>query len=395
MALQAVLDGVDVSDVVQEATSDHNLNEKYVATAKIPVAQAFELSDGARLKLVDADLPGNDIDHHGTVKFESAEDGEDGDGLVEYTSESAREIWEWRLARDGPSDTDDPGNYVTPDFLTRLEKGPLVMEDVLLQSDDGSDPALGEGDMAMTFGSFPADGIDLSGAPASFPLSIDALARLLCSTGELDVVETMIDSAGAMSQIDCFNGNYGDDLTGSIEYVYEGGLTGNVRTIKRTRDMAKLANKLRYLLGPRKTDERWGRSIEATNVDIPDTSTYTQADLVSAIMASRAAWLVRFDLRTYDTFSNESNAIPLYWRLWQDESLWRLQPRTLYRLTPTEGELPAFDVGDLVGVGAFAEFMGGFSGAQRVFGRKITWDVDGVASLGELRTSADSEILGA
>jgi hypothetical protein len=393
VSLQVYIGGSDVSSVVQEATSDHWLNKKYVATCKIPVSQFSFPADGARLKIVDTSLP-NPIEHHGTIKFISAEDGEDADGLVEITSESAREIWEHRLARDGPSDPDDPGNYVTPDFMARLKKAPLIMQDVLQQSLDGSDPAWGEGDMAMELGSFSGGGVSVAGAPASFPLTIDALANLLCSTGELDLVETMIDSGGNMSRIDGYDGKYGSDLSGSVEFTFDPSAVpySNVRTIRYTRDASKLMNKLRYLLGPRKTDERWGRSVEATGA-LPDTSTYTHAQLVSLIMASRATWLVRQELRTYDSFSNESSAAPLYWRLWQDESYWRLQPRTLVNVAPIEGIYPGFDIGDLVGVSAWSGFMGGFSGVQRIFGRKLSWDVDGVVQLSNLRTSADGEAL--
>lgn len=395
MALEVILDGVDVSDVVQEAWSHHWLNRKYFGTVRIPVAQAFLPSEGARMKITDPDLAGlglNPIDHHGTVKFVSAEDGTGGDdeGICEITSESAREIWEHRRARNGPA-TSDPGNYIKPTFFDELLSGPQIIEDVLTQSIDGSDPALGEGDMACALGSFEAGGISLAGTPMATPLSIEELANLLASTGEVDIVETMIDSAGDMSQIDAYNGAFGDNLSTTFEYVYEE--NGTARGVKFTYDASKLANKIRYLLAPRVTDTRWRRSIEATNVDIPDTSTYTQAALVAAITASRSTWLVRDDVRIYDQFGREADAVPLYWRLWQDESLWRLQPRKLYTIFPREGELPGYDIGDVIGVGAHAGFMGGFSGEQRIFGRRLHWDVNGVVSVTELQTSADGDTL--
>lgn len=392
MTLQTTLDGVDATGLVQSATSTHWLNKKYIATVRIPVAEAWITSDGAKLKLVDTDLALNDIEHHGVVKFISAEDGTggDGEGLAEYTSESAREIWEARRARNGPG-TSDPGNYIKPTFFDELEKGPLIMEDVLTQSEDGSDTALGEGPTNVQLGSFDGTGISLAGTPMATPMSIDELANLLCSTGEVDLIETMIDSGGNTSLLDGYNGNYGTDRTGSISYVYEP--NGTARGAKLTYDMSKLANKLRYLLGPRIDDSHWRRSIEASNTDIPDTSTYTEASLVAAIMASRSAWLVRDDVRVYDSFATEAAAVPLYWRLWQDESLWRLQPRKLYTVLPLEGYLPAFDIGDLIHVGAHAGFMGGFSGAQRVYGRTVEWDVDGVATISAIYTSADSDSL--
>ena len=41
----------------------------------------------------------------------------------------------------------------------------LVVQDVLTQSADGSDPANGEGDLFMELGSFPGGGVDLDGRP--------------------------------------------------------------------------------------------------------------------------------------------------------------------------------------------------------------------------------------
>lgn len=386
--LSAFIGGSEVTSVVQAATSQHLLNKKWVGTVRIPVAQSGPDATGQRLALVDPSLPGNSLDFHGVIKQCTAEDGEDGDGMVEYTAESSREIWEWRPARDGPSDP-LPGNYISPDFLTRLQKGPLVMEDVLLQSMDGSDPAAGEGTLFQQLGSFPSDGIDLSGLPMNTPMTIEQLATLLTSTGEVDIVETMIDSGGDMAQIDCYNGNYPG--VGGGSYAYEP--DGNISKITYTRDMAKLANKIRYLLGPRKTKNRWARSIEASNTDIPDTSLYTQAALVAAIMASRTTYGVRSDIRIFDSFNTESSVVPFYWRLWQDESLWRLQPRLIVKWKATDGVYPSFDIGALLDVSWHADFMGGGSGQQRAFGRKVSWDVDGVVSLDEILTSSDGDTL--
>lgn len=389
--LEAYIGGVEVTDVVQDASSEHWLNKTYVGTVKIPVAQAGADATGERLKLVDTDLP-VDIDFHGIIKNCNAAEGGEYDGLVEYTAYSAREILEWRPARNGPA-SGDAGNYIKPTFLDLL-KGGLIMEDVLTQSADGSDPADGEGDLFMdiTSGTFHSDGVDLNGAPMNTPMTIEQLASILASTGEFDMVETMIDSGGNMSRIDTYPGDYAGIGSGALAYEPD----GNVRAIAYTRDMSKTVNKLRYLLGPRIRGfegRRWRRSIEATNTDIPDTSTYTQADLVTMIMASRTTYGVRADIRIFDSFNNEFDAVPLYWRLWQDESLWRAQPRLLVKFTPIEGLYPTFDVGTILDVSWHADFMGGGSGQQRCYGRKISWDVDGVARLDQVMTSSDADTL--
>jgi hypothetical protein len=387
--LSAFIGGADVTSIVQEADSTHDLNKTWKATVKIPVSQMSSFPTGQRLALVDPELPGNSLDHHGTIKLVSAASGEDMDGMVELTSFSSREIWEDRLCRDGPTDPDDPGNYVTPDFLKRLKKAPLCLQDVLLQSADGSDPASGEGTMWQAMGTFPSDGISLAGVPASFPLSIEALANLFAATGELDVVETMTTAGGNLAQIDCYNGNYAGIGGGSYSFSPD----GNIRAAVYISDMTKMKTKLRYLLGPRKTDERWGRSIEASNMDIPDNPHYSQGALVSAIMSARSTYGVRFEVRTYDTFGNEQNAVPLYWRLWQDESMWRLQPKVIFKWQATEGIYPTFDIGAQLGVSWDASFMGGGSGTQRAYGRTVRWDVEGVAYLEQIKTSTNGDAL--
>lgn len=387
MAISVSIDGIALDRWI-EVTSHHWLNKTYVATVRLPVASAGSPKVGKLLKIVDTALPFNTIDFHGRIKFMSASDGEDGDGTVEYTAYSAREIWEWRPARNGPA-TSDPGNYIKPTFFQELLYGPAIMEDVLTQSLDGSDPALGEGPGGFTLGTFASGGLDLSGAPMNTPMTIEQLATLLTSTGEVDIVETMIDSGGNWSEISVYHGNYTSGGSGSFTF----GPGGNVRSIEWNQNMDKLANKIRYLLGPRISDTRWRRSIEASNVDIPDTSTYTQAELVSAIMASRDTYHVRADIRIFDQFGLEADAVPFYWRLWQDESLWRLQPRNLVTIVPREGLYPTFDIGDLITVSAWSGFMGGFSGTMRVFGRKLRWDADGVCSIVEINASDNADYL--
>lgn len=388
--LSSFIGGGEVTAVTQEASSEHWLNKTYVATIKIPVAQAGPDATGQRLALIDPDLPA-DLDFHGIIKTCNASEGGEYDGMVEYTAYSAREILEWRPARNGPA-SGDAGNYIKPTFFDQLKKGGLIMEDVLTQSADGTDPADGEGDLFMEMGTFHTDGVDLDGAPMNTPMTIEQLANILASTGEFDMVETMIDSAGNMSRIDTYPGDYPGIGSGALAYEPD----GNVRAITYTRDMSKTVNKLRYLLGPRIPNfdgRRWKRSIEASNTDIPDTSTYTQAALVALIMGSRTTYGVRADIRIFDSFNNEADAVPLYWRLWQDESLWRAQPRMLVKFTPIEGLYPTFDVGTVLDVSWHAGFMGGGAGQQRCYGRKVTWDVDGVARLAEVQTSSDADTL--
>jgi hypothetical protein len=387
--VRSYLNGTEITDVVQGGQSDHWLNRKYQASVSILVEDYdptfFE--NGGKLKITGITGDDADIDFHGFTKVESAEDGEDADGTVTLNAESPREMWEWRPARNGPASGDE-GNYSKPTFLELgVDGAPVVMEDVLTQSLDDSDPNAGEGTLFTELGSFPGGGPDVSGAPADNPLTIEELAQLLHSTGQLDLVETFIDSGGNMAHLDAFHGNYGTDLSGTVEFQYATG-SHNVKQIRRVRDATKLMNKLYVYLGPKIDDKHWKRLITALDpgviaLDPP----YT--DFLAARAASRTAWGVRMDVRIHDSFANESDAVPLYWNLWMDESVWRVSFRTLVNVTPVEGLEPTFDIGDIVGVEAGARFMGGLTGVQRVYGRKVTWDADGVVQIGEIVSSED------
>lgn len=406
MPVRTFIDGTEVTDIVQSGTSTHYLNKRWEATAEIPVADCDPDWIGKLYRVEDVTAPGV-IDFHGRITFDSAEDGEDGDGMMQITAQDARELWTYRPARD------PDGDYSKPDFLVTFQTGPQIMEAVLTASESGGagPPVDAEGPLELTLGSFELGGVDLSGAPSDFPISIEDLASLLISTGELDIVITPTNPGGGITgTVDCYNGDYGIDLSGSVTYRYGDG--GNVKTVRRTRDMARMVNKLRYLLGPKLDDQHWkmsvegtdavftppggalvppgGRSVDATNT--PAGPPWTNNQLGERIYDSRVRYGVRMEVRSYDTFGNEFAGAPLWWRLWQDESTYRAVPRTLYKVTPVDGMLPNFDIGDQITVEADALFLGGFSGVQRIYGRPVSWDADGVVSMGEFLTSDDADL---
>lgn len=406
MPPRTFIDGTEVTDLVQSGTSTHYLNKRWECEVQIPVADAQPDWIGKLLRVEDVVSPGV-IDFHGRICFESAEDGEDGDGLISLTGYDARELWPWRPARDLD------GDYSKPDFLVTYQSGPQIMEQVLTASEiggGGTDPAFFEGPLEITYphANFAVGGVDLSGAPADFPISIEDLANLLTSTGELDLVLTPVNPGGGITaELHAYNGNFGNDLTATVEYRYGDG--GNVKTVRRTRDLSKMVNKLRYLLGPKYDDQHWKMSIEGTNAifstgpyappggqsvdssNNPVGPPWTNNPLGELIYDSRIAYGVRSEVRTYDTFGNEAAGAPLYWRLWQDESIYRAQPRTLYKVTPVDGWLPDFEIGDQITVTADALFLGGFTGVQRIYGRPLSWDQEGVVSMGEFLTSDDGD----
>ena len=399
MSLVVTLDGRNITSSVLEATSKHTLGKPYEATIKFPVEYNFN-AIGKLLKIEDSALPLNTLDHHGRVMIASDNDDEN-HGYTECTSFGPDEIWAWRPARDGAASL-TPGNFSKPSFITRNVTGPAIMQEILTQSADGSDPAVGEGSMLLALGSFAAGGSDLSGAPTNWPMSIAQIRALLQDTGELDVIVTPIDSGGNIGQVDCYNGNYGTDRSGSVKFEYETGLN-NVRLIRRTQDLTNACTKLQYFLGPKIDDQHWRANITGTDeraeIDggppggiAPGTPAGPpMSTVLAARAAGRAAYGVRMDIRIYDTFQNESDAKPLWWRLWLVEQLLRSAPRTIVHVTPIRGLLPGFDIGDIVGVGSGSTFRGGFAtGGQRVYGRTISWDTEGVAALSEIQTSADN-----
>ena len=384
MTLQVVIDGDEVTDVVQEGTSTRRLNKTATATVKIPIDRSVE-GIGLRMKVyIDGEL-----EHHGLIKQVSDDDGEDGDGTTEYTSYDAREIWESRPARDGD------GDFSLPSFLEDFVSGPQIMEEILHNSEvaGGGGPDDSEGPLFIEFGSFEAGGADLSGAPTDWPMTIEEIASLLCDTGELDIVLTPIDTGGNMARVDCYNGDFGTDLSSSVSFQYATG-SNNARRCRRTEDMGNMCNKLWYYLGPNKDSQHWTANLTGTDtrpVSVGGPPEPPQASIVSASLDSRVQYGVRMDIRIYDQNSDDNSAKPLYWRLWQEELFLRMKPRTLVFMTPVRGLEPTFDIGDLITVEAGTAFRGGFSGVQRVYARTVQWDEDGVIDLGELVTSPDGD----
>lgn len=391
----------------------HILNGIWTATATIPIDRApagtadYPALVGTPMR-IEIDELDTDLDFHGLIKHVSAESGEDAAEEVEYSAEDPRELWAWRLARNGPgtSIADDVGAYVGTTYFQDLLTGPQIIQDILYQSINGAvigDLGAGEMGIDISSGTFETSGPDISGAPATAPMSIEDVVALITSTGQTDVILRPINvgtfgSPGfQMAEVNCYNGDYGTDRTGSVLFNYDEG--GNVRHVSTTFDMDKTMNKLRYLLGLRLDDTHWRRSIERTNTDWPPSNTDLPTafpNVDSRIGDSRTNYFTREEVRTYDTYGSESNFTRLYQWLWLVESYIRAQPRQIFHVTPVRGivpgtGIPTFDIGDLVHVQAWTNFVGGVDAAQRVYQRVISWDENGTLELGELQTASDGE----
>lgn len=439
MSVQVYIDGVECTDCVQSGSVNRRLNRPAQATARMFTDCAPGTAESKMKVYIDGDLW-----FHGFVTQIATEAAEDGNLMSEYTAQDPMMLWQWRPARDGPyaaslqgDDFGEEGDFSNPSFF-QIGYAPQIMYEILNQSINGSIPTQAEGTLFIEFGTFAGGITDVAGAPTDFPMSIAEVFELLSSTGVLDCVLTPIDTGGNMARLDVYNGDFGTDLTGSVELEYATG-SHNVRALRMSEDSSQICNKLWYYLGPRvKTamdpagDQHWRANItgDDTYLAVPpggDTNPIPgygngagglggpapgtpNNPLGQMILDSREAVGVRMEVRIYDAQGEENDATAparfrhLYRRLWQMESWIRSVPRTLVHLQPVrESEfmlLPpdvtpvgvgSFNIGDLVTVTAGEVVRGGFTGAQRVYGFTVDWDEDGVLSLGEIQTSADQE----
>jgi hypothetical protein len=391
------IDGVDVTSVAVSGSSTRRLNRPSVATVKIPMAESI----GGVGSLLKIDFNGT-LHHHGRVLLCETDTQED-TGYTTYNSTDPLEMWAWRPVRDADGDFSKP--TIIEDYVT----GPQIVEQMILNSEDPADvPTLAEGPLFLSMGTFEAGGADLTGAPTDWPMTMAELASLLISTGELDIVLTPIDSAGNMAQIDCYNGDYGTDLTGSVVFQYGMGAR-NVRRLRWNQDMTNMVNKLWYYLGPRVQtpedlagDQHWRANVQGDDPDLAYPPGGANSPPASAVnnqlgvlrMTSRSTYGVRMMIRIYDARGDEATVgRDLYRRLWQIESWLGAQPLELVHITPTrETEIGTFDIGDLITVEASSAVRGGFSGAQRIYEYTISWEAQGsTLELAELQTSVNSE----
>ena len=418
------LDGMDVTDVCVAGNWRRRLNRPSTAQVRIPM-QEVSADVGSLLKIEALVGTTWQIVHHGRVLNCETDTGED-TGYTVYNSTDPMELWQWRPVRADDCDFTKPagsgetnGNDIFATYLT----GPAIMEAVLTNTvycGDGSQ-ADNEGSIFLDMGTFAGGGVDLSGAPTDWPMTIAELASLLISTGELDLVITPTDPGGdVMGTIDGYNGDFGTDLSGSIVFSYGMG-DFNVRRLRWNQDMTTMVNKLWIYGGPRLAtaadpagDQHWCFNVTGTDggaahippytgglayppggdLSPPASATNNQLGVLRA--ASEAAYGVRMDIQIYDAYDDCGGVgavgRDLFRYRWQQESWLRAQPREIIHVTPTrETEIGTFDIGDLVGVEATTAVRGGFSGAQRVYEYTVSWDNDGVLELSELQTSADNE----
>ena len=384
MPAEVWIDDEDVTDYSIEGSVTKRLNRIGQAQVKIPSHHA----PGAAGSLLKIEIDG-DLWFHGRALVVETSADEDSAYTV-YNASDPFELWQWRPVRDADGDFSNPS--IIQDFVT----GPQIIEQMIINSEDSGDvPDDAEGDLRLELGSFATGGVDLTGAPTDWPMTMAQLMTLLVSTGELDVVLTPVDTGSDLARVDAYNGDFGTDLSGSLIFEYGMGLR-NIRNLRWNEDMTDLCNKLWYYLGPRVataadpgSEQHWRRNITGGAL-MPDPP---QSTIDTARFASRATYDVRMDIKIFDAQGNESGiGSLLYERLWQIEQWLRQAPRTIVHITPTrETEIGSFDLGDLVTVRATPTLRGGFDGVQRIYEYTVSWADDGVLALSELQTSPNNE----
>jgi hypothetical protein len=415
---QVVLDDVDITEFAIEGSVTTRLNRVGEASVKVHMTDAFANfgtlypGPGSYLKVY---FYGDNLGstpvlwHHGRV-INCETTADENVGYTVFNSFDPLELWQYRPVRNPPGS--DPGNFSNPNIIQSLVYGPAIIEGMMDGSELNSIPEDSEGPLRLARGSLAAGSVDLIGAPSDWPMTMMQLANLLISTGVVDVVITPIEFDGNdnYGQIDVYNGDYGQDLTGSVTLSYGMG-DRNIHSLRWNEDMTQMCNKLWYYLGPKCDEEHWRANITGDDPGLayppgggvvgPCGSHGSTNNIIGVRSCySRQHFDVRMDIKIFDAAGDETDGCTeavvvgheLYRRLWQIEQYLRAVPITLIHVTPIRDfGIGLFSIGDLITVEATPDVKGGFSGAQRIYEYTISWDEDSVPAIGELQVSSDNE----
>lgn len=422
--MRVVLDDVDITEVSVSGSWTPRLNRPAQATVTVPMELASG-DAGSRLKLYLTNGSDETLVFHGFVLNIETTADKDG-GRTVYNAQDPMELWQWRPVRD------DGADFSKPDIISAYLSGPQILEAMLINTEDstgrtnteletgGPPPTDAEGPIFLDLGTFEGGGVDLSGAPVDWPMTIAELFALLVSTGRLDAVITPTDpGGGVMGTIDAYNGDYGQDLSNDILFSYGMG-AHNVSALRWNRDMTNMINKYWLYGGPRiqtagdpAGDQHWcfnvqgfdqglayppgGQAVDENND--PFGPPWTDNQLGERVYDSRTTYGVRMKVDIFDAYDEDcvlgvgTPGRDLYRYQWQVYSWFSAIPREIIHVTPLpDTYIGCFGVGDLVGIEAVSHVRGGFSGAQRVYEFTISWEgTPSVLTMSELQVSSDAE----
>lgn len=368
--ITSVLSGNDVTESVQEGSITLHHNAPDQASIAMPFHTVPGSIDIQGLEGVTLDIyEDGSHKHHGNVEYAEA-DGDADEIRVVFHSIDPTFIYKDRLVQDAD------GDYTKPTIIEDNLDGPAIMAAA------HANTVATFGSVGFGVGAVATGGISLEGAPTNWPKYIDELGVLLCETGQLDITYDP-----ATNLVSFWNGDYGSDLSGSVQLHYG---TGNFNCYRgrMSVDKKELKNRIRYLLGPRvgtsddpAGDQHWRGSVDLTTVSIPNHSA------VNALAAaSEAAHLCRFELRIFDARGDEATVgRELYKAHFSSEVILRAQPKLMFHVTPDPGMPLNFGSGDLISVAGF-----GISGVQRVMDVTGSWKANGPLEVGEPSTQAGS-----
>jgi len=225
---QVVLDDIDITPYALEGSVTPRLSRTGDASVKVHMTDAFQSfgtmypGPGSYLKVY---FYGDSLGttpilwHHGRVLNCETTADENG-GYTVFNSFDPFELWQHRPVRNPPGA--DPGNFANPTIIQDFVFGPSIVEAMMDGSQDNTIPQDSEGPLRLAKGSFAAGTVDLTGAPSDWPMTMAELAALLVSTGVVDIVITPIefDVDGNYGMIDVYNGDFGLDLSSSVQFQY-------------------------------------------------------------------------------------------------------------------------------------------------------------------------------
>lgn len=391
------IDGSDITSICQQITWHPKLNRPASCVVRFP-GHLFQIGTGTQeLHLYENGV----LRFSGTVWFLEPS-GSPNDTYTEATAYDHLIYLSKRLCKKPSAHPN--GNFINPgSVIIDNQTGPAIMNAFLnntLTIDDAAHPS--QIPFPLTVGTVAGGGVDLTSVPTDFPMWLEQMRSLLCSTGQLNL---LVNPGIGNSTVDLTNGGFVNDLTGSVSIQYQIG-SYNAQVASFTEDMEDASTALWYLIGPR--GPRWGRrewipknhwagSITATAPNaggdgqepggLPG-GTWPQL-LLNRIDNARQIYGYMQDIRIFDDNEDEEFARPLFEEEWANEAWIRAVPKQLVNIKPQRGTAPTFAVGDLITCQAGTRLNIGFSGAQIVFEFEMTVDTEGVAEITEIVTSGD------
>ena len=180
MAWAVDIDGTQIRSYCQSIRWRQRLNAPASVIVRLP-AHLFSCSIGdTELHLYD---PSSNLVFSGPTWYAQA-DGSPNSTYVEITAYDHMIHFNKRLCKTAS------GNLITPGAVITTEiTGPAIMAAYLTNAiNDAKAIASPSAPLPLSVGSVASGGDDLSGVPTNFPMTLEQMRSLLCSTGQLNLL---------------------------------------------------------------------------------------------------------------------------------------------------------------------------------------------------------------